>query len=377
MFAFWSKPDIFDRAMSASPLADMSCRNVLPFQPARLTQYDALSRASGAAMRRREFVSLLSSAAVTWPVVGHAQQRVMPVVGVLCAGTAEALERYLASFREGMRQLGYVEGSNVRFEFRFADGYLDRLPDLANELVRLNPSVIVSTPLPAHLAARKATSAIPIVMATATGADPVGFGLVASLSHPGGNVTGLANFAEMLASKQIDLLREMLPRLARFGLLVNVTNQLHVPQLRETKIAAEAAGIQLVPVEVSSPDKLDSAFATLGTERVEALLVPPDTTFYSRRRQIADLAARTRLPTIYGYREHVEDGGLMSYGPDIPDQYRRAANYLDKILKGAQPADLPVEQPTKIELVINLKTARALGLEIPPTLLARADEVIE
>jgi putative tryptophan/tyrosine transport system substrate-binding protein len=262
-----------------------------------------------------------------------------------------------------------------RFEFRFADGYLDRLPDLAIELVRLNPHVIVSTPLPAHLAARKATSTIPIVMAT--GADPVGFGLVASLSHPGGNVTGLANFAEILASKQIDFLREMLPRLMRLGLLVNVTNQLHVAQLRETKIAAETSGILLVPVEVSSPDKVDSAFAMLGRESVEALLVPPDTTFYSRRRQIADLAARTRLPAIYGYREHVEDGGLMSYGPDIPDQYRRAANYVDKILKGAQPADLPVEQPTKIELVINLKTATALGLTIPPTLLARADEVIE
>jgi putative ABC transport system substrate-binding protein len=324
---------------------------------------------------RREIVVLGAGAAAAWPLAARAQQRVMPVVGVLCTGTAQALERYLASFREGMRRLGYVEGTNVRFEFRFADGYLDRLPDLAIELVRLNPRVIVSTPLPAHLAARKATSTIPIVMAT--GADPVGFGLVASLSHPGGNVTGLANFAEMLASKQIDLLREMLPRVTRLGLLVNVTNQLHVLQLRETKIAAEAAGILLVPVEVGSPDKLHSAFATLGTERVEALLVPPDTTFYSRRRQIADLAATSRLPAIYGYREHVEDGGLMSYGPDIPDQYRRAAIYVDKILKGAQPADLPVEQPTKIELVINLKTAKAIGLDVPPTLLARADEVIE
>jgi ABC-type uncharacterized transport system substrate-binding protein len=324
---------------------------------------------------RRAFITLLGGAAAAWPLSARAQQPVMPVVGVLCAGTAQALERYLASFREGMRRLGYVEGSNVRFEFRFADGYLDRLPDLAIELVRLNPHVIVSTPLPAHLAARKATSTIPIVMAT--GADPVGFGLVTSLSHPGGNVTGLANFAEMLASKQIDFLREMLPHLMRLGLLVNVTNQLHVPQLRETKIAAEANGILLVPVEVGSPDKVDSAFAMLGREGVEALLVPPDTTFYSRRRQIADLAARTRLPAIYGYREHVEDGGLISYGPDIPDQYRRAANYVDKILKGAQPADLPVEQPTKIELVINLKTAKALGLDVPPTLIARADEVIE
>ena len=323
-------------------------------------------------MRRREFITLLGSAAAAWPPAARAQQREMPLVGILCAGTAQALERDLASFREGMRRLGYVEGSNVRFEFRFADGYLERLPALAIELVHLSPRVIVSTPLPAHLAAKKATSTIPIVMAS--GADPVGFGLVASLSHPGGNVTGLANFAEILASKQIDLLREMLPHLARIGLLVNVTNQLHVPQLRQTKIAAEAAGILLVPVEVDSPDKLEPAFKTLGTQRVEALLVPPDTAFHSRRRQIAELAATTRLPAIYGYREHVEDGGLISYGPDIPDQYRRAATYG---LKGTQPADLPVEQPTKIELVINLKTARALGLEIPATLLARADEVIE
>jgi putative ABC transport system substrate-binding protein len=322
-------------------------------------------------MRRREFITLLGSAAAAWPPAARAQQREMPLVGILCAGTAQALERDLASFREGMRRLGYVEGSTVRFAFRFADGYLERLPALAIELVHLSPRVIVSTPLPAHLAAKKATSTIPIVMAS--GADPVGFGLVASLSHPGGNVTGLANFAEILASKQIDLLREMLPHLARIGLLVNVTNQLHVPQLRQTKIAAEAAGILLVPVEVDSPDKLEPAFKTLGTQRVEALLVPPDTAFHSRRRQIAELAATTRLPAIYGYREHVEDGGLISYGPDIPDQYRRAATYVDKILKGTQPADLPVEQPTKIELVINLKTARALGLEIPATLLARAE----
>ena len=326
-------------------------------------------------MRRREFIALIGGAAAALPVVGHTQQRLTPLVGFLCAGTAQALQRYLASFREGMRRLGYVEGSNVRFEFRFADGYLERLPALAIELVQLSPRVIVSTPLPAHLAARKATSTIPIVMAS--GADPVGFGLVASLSHPGGNVTGLANFAEILAPKQIDLLREMLPGLARIGWLVNISNQLHVPQLRQTKIAAEAAGIALVPVEVGSPDKLEPAFKTLGTERVQALLVPPDTAFHSRRRQIAELAAIKRLPAIYGYREHVEDGGLISYGPDIPDQYRRAATYVDKILKGTQPADLPVEQPTKIELVINLKTARALGLEIPPTLLARADEVIE
>jgi putative tryptophan/tyrosine transport system substrate-binding protein len=299
----------------------------------------------------------------------------MPLIGFLYAGTAQAQERLLASFRDGMQQLGYVKDSNIRYEFRFADGYLDRLPDLAIELVRLNPNVIVSAPLPANLAARRATSTIPIVMAN--GADPAGFGLVASLSHPGGNVTGLANFAEILATKQIDLLREMTPRLSRFGMLVNVTNPLHVTQLRETKSAAEAASILLVPVEVGSPDKLGSAFDTLRQERVEALMVPPDTTFFSRRRQIAELAATMRLPAIYGYRDHVEEGGLISYGPDTRDSYRRAAGYVDKILKGANPADLPVEQPTKFELVINLKTAAALGLTIPPTLLALADEVME
>ena len=325
-------------------------------------------------MRRREFITLLGGAAA-WPLAARAQRRMMPLIGFLHAGSAQAVERDLAGFRDGFERLGYVEGNNVRFEFRYADGYLDRLPELARDLVGLSPRVIVSAPLPAHLAAQQATSTIPIVMAT--GADPVGFGLVASLSHPGGNVTGLANFAETLAPKQIDLLREMVPRLVRFGLLVNVTNPLHVPQLRETKIAAAAAGIVLLPVEVSDADKLQAAFDTLQKERVEALLVSPDITFYSRRRQIAELAATTHLPAIYGYRHHVEEGGLMSYGPDIPDQYRRAASYVDKILKGARPADLPVEQATKFELLINLKAARALVLEIPPTLLARADEVIE
>jgi putative ABC transport system substrate-binding protein len=274
-----------------------------------------------------------------------------------------------------MRQLGYLEGNNVRFEYRFADGYLDRLPELAIELVRLNPSVIVSAPLPAHLAVRQATSTIPIVMAN--GADPVGFGLVASLSHPGGNVTGLANFAEALASKQIDLLRELIPALSRLVVLVNVTNPLHVPQLRETISAGAVSGITLIPIEIRTPDELVAAFASLGEKRVEAMAVPPDTVFLNLRQRIAELAAVQRLPAIYGFRQHVEDGGLMSYGPDSRENYRRAAAFVDKILKGAKPGDLPVEQPRKLELLINLKTAKALGLTVPPTLLARADEVIE
>jgi putative ABC transport system substrate-binding protein len=325
-------------------------------------------------MRRREFIAGLGGAAA-WSLVAQAQQASIPLVGFLTSAGAAANARYLDAFRSGMLELGYVEGSNIRYEYRFADGHLDRLPELAVDLVRIKPNVIVSAPLPTHMALRQATSTIPIVMAT--GADPVGFGLVTSLSHPGGNVTGLTNFAEVLAAKQVDLLRELIPRLSRLGALVNVTNPLHVPQLQETKAAAVTNGIDLMPVEIRYPDELGPAFETLAKERVEALAVPPDTVFSNFRRRIAELAAATRMPAIYGFREHVEDGGLMSYGPDNRGNYRRAAAYVDKILKGAKPGDLPIEQPTKFELVINLKTAKALGLEIPPQLLARADDVIE
>jgi putative ABC transport system substrate-binding protein len=225
------------------------------------------------------------------------------------------------------------------------------------------------------MAVHKITQTIPIVMAS--GADPVGFGLVQSLAHPGGNVTGLTNFAEELASKQLDLMRELLPRLERVAALVNVTNPLHVPQWRETRAAAARTGVTLVPFEFRNPDQLEEAFAMFVRERADALLVPPDVTFTAYRRRIAELAAKARLPAIYFSRQHVEDGGLMCYGPNPVENYRRAAIYVDKILKGARPADLPVERPTRIELVINLKVAKALGLEIPPMLLVRADEVIE
>jgi putative tryptophan/tyrosine transport system substrate-binding protein len=325
-------------------------------------------------MKRREFIAALGGAAV-WPLVAHAQQASITLVGVLIAASAAGSAHLLDAFRSGMLELGYVEGRNIRYEYRFADGYLDRLPVLAIDLVRLKPDLIVSAPLPSHIALRQATSTIPIVMAS--GADPVGFGLVTSLSHPGGNVTGLANFAEVLAAKQIDLLRELIPRLSRLGALFNVTNPLHVPQLRETKAAAVASGIDLMPLEIHNPDELGPAFEALAKERVEALAVSPDTVFNNFRKRIAELAAAMRMPAIYGFREAVEDGGLMSYGPDNRGNYRRAATYVDKILKGAKPGDLPIEQPTKIELVINLKAAKALGLTVPPALLARADEVIE
>jgi putative ABC transport system substrate-binding protein len=276
------------------------------------------------------------------------------------------------AFRTRLRELGYLEEVNVRFEYRYADGFLDRLPALAAELVRARPSVIVSSPMPANVAASKT---IPIVMAN--GADPVSFGLVQSLSHPGGNITGLANFAEDLASKQIDIMRELLPRLARVGALVNLENPLHVPQWQETQVAAAKASLALVHFDYRVPDDLESAFDYFTRENVDAVLIPPDVTFAALRERIAEGAAKARLPSIYFARDSVLAGGLLSYGPDIMEMYRRAAGFVAKILKGAKPGELPVERPTKIELVINLKTAKALDLTVPPSLLARADEVIE
>jgi putative ABC transport system substrate-binding protein len=326
------------------------------------------------AIGRRAFIAGLGGAAA-WPLTARGQLPANPLIGVLQAGSAASTADFLQAFRDAMRQLGYVEGRNVRFEYRFADGVIERLPQLAAELVEIKPDVIVSGPLPANLAIHKATSTIPIVMGT--GADPVAFRVVKSLARPGGNVTGVSNFAEELASKQLDIMRELLPRLSRAGVLVNVTNPLHVPQWRETQTAADKAGIKLVAFEVQKIEDLPTAFATFARERVEALLVPPDVTFNAHHRQITELAASARLPAIYFNRTQAENGGLISYGPDVRDGYRRAATYVDKILKGAKPADLPIEQPTKIDLAINIKVAKALGLDIPPTLLARADAVIE
>ena len=326
-------------------------------------------------MRRRAFIALLSGTAVLSSLSAWAQQSLPPLIGVLEGASATTMADRYDAFRAGLHELGYVEGVNIRFEYRYADGFLDRLPALAAELVRLQPRVIVSAPVPANLAASKATSTIPIVMAN--GADPVSFGLVQSLSHPGGNVTGLTNFAEDLASKQIDIIRELLPHLARVGALINVENPLHVGQWRETQDAAAKASLALVPFDYRIPDDLERAFAHFGHERVEAVLIPPDITFATHRVRIAELAANARLPTIYFNRESVVTGGLVSYGPNLVENYRRAAVFVDKILKGAKPGDLPVERPNKIELVINLNAARALGLTVPPSLIARTDEVIE
>jgi putative ABC transport system substrate-binding protein len=325
-------------------------------------------------MRRREFITILGGVATLIPFSTRAQQSQPALIGVLNAASEESTASSYEAFRDALHQFGYAEGRNIHIEYRYADGFLDRLPALAEELVRLNPRVIVAGPLPANLAVRNATATIPIVMAT--GADPVGFGLVQSLSRPGGNVTGLANYAEELASKQIDVIRELLPRATRIAALVNVKNPLHVPQLRETQAAAAKASLALVHFEFRVPTDLEQAFAEFARTMAEAL-VPPDTTFSTNRARIAELAAEARLPAIYGDRRAVDSGGLLSYGPNVVENYRRSALYVDKILKGAKPADLPVEQPTKIELVINLKTAKALGLTVPPTLRARADDVIE
>ena len=326
-------------------------------------------------MKRRTFIALLSGTAVVGSLDAWAQQSQPPLIGVLEGASAATMADRYGAFRAGLRELGYVEGVNIRLEYRYADGFLDRLPALAAELVRLHPRVIVSAPVPANLAASKATSTIPIVMAN--GADPVSFGLVQSLSRPGGNVTGLTNFAEDLASKQLDVIRELLPHLARVGTIINVENPLHVPQWRETQAAAAKASLTLVHFDYRIPDDLERAFAYFADEKVEAVLVPPDVTFAAYRARIAVLAANARLPTIYFNRESVVAGGLVSYGPDLVGNYRRAAVFVDKILKGAKPGDLPVERPNKIELVINLNAAKALGLTVPPSLIARTDEVIE
>jgi putative ABC transport system substrate-binding protein len=324
-------------------------------------------------MRRRDFIAGLAGTAALAPFGARAQHP--PLIGFIHAASVASTKEQYEAFRGGMTALGYVEGRNVRYESRFADGQIDRLPGLAEELVRLSPTVIVSAPLPSNIAVKKATGTIPIVMAS--GADPVQFGLVASLARPGGNVTGLTNFAEELAPKQLDLMQALLPRLSRVAVLVNVTNPLHVPQLRETQSAAARASLVLVPYEYRAPDDLERAFDAFARAKAEALLVPPDTTFMTHRARIAALAARAGLPAISFNRNWAASGGLIAYGPDIDANYQRAAYFVDKILKGAKPGDLPVERPTKIHLIVNLKIAMLLGIEVPATLLARADEVIE
>ena len=314
------------------------------------------------------------------PLAADAQQRAkVPRIGILMSGPPEQ-QPYRAvvdAFRQRLRELGYVEGQNIAIEYRSADGKIERYPGLAAELVRLKVDLILAGPTPAALAAKQATSTIPIV-AVAMG-DPVGDGLVASLARPGGNITGLTFLGPELVAKRLQLLTEAVPGVSRVALLH--PGAFGEPTMRgvlkETEVAARALGVQLQLVEARGPNDFDSAFSAMTRERAGALIVFPSTLLFAHQRRIVDLATKSRLPAIYPAREFVDAGGLMAYGASLRDNFRRVATFVDKILKGAKPADLPVEQPTKFELVINMKTAKALGLTIPQSMFIRADEVIQ
>jgi putative tryptophan/tyrosine transport system substrate-binding protein len=298
----------------------------------------------------------------------------VPRIGFLAGPSSSFFLPRLNAFRDGLHDLGYFEGKNIVIEYRYAEGKLDRLPDLAAELVRLKVDLIVAASTPGVLAAKKATNTIPIVMQTG---DPVGTGLVASLARPGGNVTGLTLLAPDLGGKRLELLKEAFPKVSRVAVLWNSTNPAQVPEWKETEGAAQGLGVQLQSVEVRSLKDFDSAFSAITKERAQALLTMPDPLNSSQAKHIVDFATKNRLPAMYAAPEFVDAGGVMSYAPSYTDLWRRLAVFVDKILKGAKPADLPVEQPKKFEFIINLKAAKQMGLTIPPNLLARADKVIK
>jgi putative tryptophan/tyrosine transport system substrate-binding protein len=326
-------------------------------------------------IKRRKFITLLGGAAVAWPLAARAQQPAMPVIGYISAGSPGHLMTVL---RQSLAEAGYVEARNVAIESRLAEGQYDRLPTMADELVRRQVAVIVATPTPAALAAKAATATIPIVFSVAD--DPVKLGLVANLARPGGNATGINFFiAELgLSPKRLGLLRELVPGATRIAALVNPKNAANAGAVtRDVAAAASDIGVRIDVVHASDSREIEAAFATLVRNRADALLVGTDPFFYSRRLQLATLATRHAIPAVYTVREYPEAGGLMSYGTSLMEVYRQLGVYTGRILKGAKPADLPVVQSTKFEFVINLPTARALGLEVPPQLLASVDEVIE
>jgi ABC-type uncharacterized transport system substrate-binding protein len=327
-------------------------------------------------MKRRDFITLLGGAAAAWPVAARAQQAAMPVIG-LVGGGGDVSTRYVTAFRKGLNETGIIEGQNATVEYHWLEGQYDRLPSLMADLARRRVAVI-ATPgsNPAALAAKAATATIPIVFGV--GEDPVKLGLVASLARPGGNATGINIFNVEVATKRLGLLYELVPKVVRIAVLVNPANASSAEStLRYIPEAARAFGLQSQVLNASSGDEIDAAFGALLREPADALFVAPDAFFTSRRVQFATLTARDRIPAAYADREIVEAGGLMSYGTDFTDMFRRVGVYAGRILKGEKPSDLPVVQATKFELLINLRTAKALGLEVPPTLLARADEVIE
>jgi ABC-type uncharacterized transport system substrate-binding protein len=326
-------------------------------------------------MRRRQFITLLGGAAA-WPLAAHAQQPAMPVVGYLYSGAAETGAYLAAAFRQGLNEVGFVEGRNVAIEYRWAENRPDRLPELAADLVRRRVAVIATLGTPASVLAAKAeTATIPIVFRS--GADPVEAGFVASLNRPGGNVTGVTTLSWETNTKRLGLLHELVPRAARVALLLNPTD-VNVEHLtKDVQTAAATLGVQLDILSATNSREIELAFVSLTHKRADALMSAPQGLFNNRRVQIVTLAARHGLPTIYPARDYVEIGGLMSYGANAHDQFRQAGIYVGRVLKGEKPADLPVLRASKFDLVINLPTARAFGIEVPTTLLARADEVIE
>jgi len=326
---------------------------------------------------RRAFITSFALSLLAAPLAAEAQQAgKVPRIGVLSLISASSAPQLFEAFRQGLRELGYVEGQNLAIEWRYAHGKVERLPDLAAELVRLKPDVIIAISTPTAEAAKQATGTIPIV-ALIIG-DPIAAGLVSSLARPGGNITGVATeITPALSAKQLQLLKEVVPKIRRVAVLLNPDWDLNAARWNETQRAAQSLRVELVRVEIRHASAIEAAFATMNRERADALFVFGDPLVYILQHQIGDLATRNRLPSISQYREGADAGGLISYGPNFAASARRAATYVDKILKGAKPADLPIEQPTKLELVINLRTAKALGLTIPPSLLLRADQVIE
>jgi putative ABC transport system substrate-binding protein len=325
-------------------------------------------------MRRREFMKLLGGAAA-WPVAARAQQPAMPVIGFLHQGSAGANVKVIDAFRHGMQEAGYEEGRNAHVEFRWADGHYERLGTLAAELVRLRPAVITAALLPAAQAAKAATATIPIVFIS--GSDPIESGLVASLGRPTGNVTGVSLFSVPLISKRLELLHELIPIGNAVGVLVNPSNPNAEANERAIESSAKVLGSTVAFVGASGEPEFEDAFTRIAQQHFDALIVSADGLFASRCKQLVALAARHGVPTMYFQREFVDAGGLISYGASSPTMYHQAGSYAGRILKGASPTDLPVVQPIQVELVINSKTAKALGLTVPPSLLARADEVIE
>src|SRR5882724_7663625 len=325
-------------------------------------------------MRRREFITLLGGAA-TWPLAAHAQQAAkLPTIGFLVAGTPSSHGQWVAAFVRRLHELGWIEGRTVAIEYRWAEGRTERFDEIAAEFVRRKVDVIVTSATAPVVAAKQATSVIPIVFAAA--GDPVASGLVASLARPGGNITGLSIQQTDVAAKRLELLREVVPGLRRLAILANVGSPAVVLDMREVQAAARTLGLEVITSEIRRGEDIVPAFEALNG-RAEALYVVIDPLVNTHRIRINTLAMAARLPTVHGSREYVEAGGLMSYGPNFPALFQRAAEYVDKILRGAKPADIPVEQPTKFDLIINLTTAKALRLEVPPSLLARADDVIE